>query len=58
MPADYEKIAEHCLRHKKISDNVLDQFLMPSVQWNANIYRISHEDWSGIPHFASAYLMN
>ncbi len=26
-----------------------------SVQWNDNIYRISHEDWSGPPHFASAY---
>ena len=26
-----------------------------SVQWNDNIYRISHEDWSGLPHFASAY---
>ncbi len=24
------------------------------VQWNANIYRISHKDWSGPPHFASA----
>ncbi len=31
MPADYEKIAEHCLRHKKISDKVLDQFLMPFI---------------------------
>ena len=28
MPADYEKMAEHCLRYKKISDKVLDQFLM------------------------------
>ena len=31
MPADYEKIAEHCLRHRKISDKILDQFLMPFI---------------------------
>ncbi|MEI6885947.1 MAG: hypothetical protein WCO02_15750 [Bacteroidota bacterium] len=31
MPADFEKMADHCLRHKKISDKVLDQFLMPFI---------------------------
>lgn len=26
-----------------------------SVQWNKNTYQISHETWSGHPHFAQAY---
>ena len=50
----------HKLRHLVAVDEIADVDTGKlketfSVQWNANIYRISHEDWSGPPHFASAY---
>jgi len=50
----------HILRHRIAVDEIagIDTGKLKksfSVQWNANIYRISHKEWSGPPHFFSAY---